>query len=137
MLLTASLLSLFNCARGNATISHGAWLVIAACIIILSGEGLYYSALWLYIVIIVTIRATKPLLNGINGNKSAIKDGFIRNLPIIPALVLLNNYYGLVLLLQGLLYYVCGKIFKEDQTRKAEFFCGLVLGILIQNRGIE
>lgn len=130
-MLTAVLLSLMNMCRGNATIKHWQWLALAAWVIYCQTLSVTDTLLWMWIVIVVTIFATKPLLNAVNGDKKGIAEGFVRNLAIIPALIFLHNWWPLVLLAQGLLYYICGKIWVNNSVRLAEGLTGLILGLLI------
>ena len=125
-MLLAALAALGNMARGNATIPHWAWLVYCAWLAVCFAPDLYHAAAWFYIVVICTIRATRPLLDGINGDKAAIMNGVWRNLPILPAMVLYP--WAGVMLMQGLLYFMVGKWDDNRATRVSEGITGLILG---------
>lgn len=130
-MLTAVLIALFNMARGNATIKHWQWLALAAWIIYCQTLSFTQTLLWMWVVIVITILPTKHLLNAVNGDKKGILNGFVRNLAIIPALVFLHNWWPLVLLAQGLLYYICGKVWVNNSVRLGESITGFILGLLI------
>lgn len=132
-MLTAALLFLFNMARGEGKISHNAWLLLAAWLIIAENGLTFDALLWLMIVVIITIRGTGPtLLIGINGDKRAIIEGLKRNCWVNPALAYLHSWIGLILLTQGFWYWMCGKYVTGGKaTRTAEGITGVVLGSLI------
>ena len=93
------------------------------------GLSIIQSLAFMWVVVVTTIFATRPLLDGINGDPKAILNGIKRNLPILPALYILD-WIGIVLLAQGLLYYVMGRLTEKDPTRKAEGVTGAALGII-------
>ncbi len=130
-MLTAALLATMNMARGQGAISHRTWIIFAAWIALSNSPNLA-GILHLYIILIVTLLPTgSTLLIGIDGHKQAIWKGFVRNLPIMPALWLLHSWTGLILMMQGLLYFLCGKWKDPRATRVAEGLTGLILGLLM------
>lgn len=130
-MLEIALLTLFNMGRGNATISHGVWLLLAFwCGCVMNHLSALDSICFMWVVIVTTIFATKPLLVGIDGDSKAILNGVKRNLPILPALYIMDSWFGLILLLQGLIYYLCGKLNSLNSTRIAEGIIGALLGLI-------
>lgn len=126
MILTAALISLGNMARGNATISHTAWVAYCVWIAVCFAA---HPVAWLIIVITCTIRATGPtLLIGIDGSPKAIWKGLVRNLPILPACIWYP--YAPIMFLHGFCYYLCGKLkyLPDKKTRIAEGISGAILG---------
>lgn len=132
-MLTAALLANFNMCRGNAAINHWQWLVLAGWVIYTYTLDWKLTVIWFYIVIIVTIIGTKPLLHAGQGEIKGILNGFMRNSLILPALWVLHSWIGLILILQPLWYWLFGKLKSNNLVRFGEGFTGLILGWLICN----
>ena len=120
VVLTCSLLMLFNMLRGQGAISHSHWV----CMVwIITG-----SVPMMLISSVVTLEATSHLLDLEHGKVSW--RAFVRNMPILPVLWYLHSYTGLVLLLQPLVYWLCGKWNDNRATRLAEGISGVMLGLV-------
>lgn len=130
-ILTAMMFSVLNMNRGAALVPHWAFWILTGVFIQWNVGDIQATACWGTVFIIVIAQATKPLLAGINGDPSAIKNGAIRNILVLPAAVFLHNWGIPFLLLQGLVYYLCGKWKNRWATRLAEGITGFYLGALL------
>ncbi len=130
MVLTAALLAFFNSARGQSKITHVQWVIISSCIIMLDTMNPLMAIMWIGVTLIVTTRATgKTLLIGLRGDKAAIWKGAIKNLPILP--VCYFSPWAILLLVQGLIFYIWGCVSKDKTTTWPDYITGLILGALI------
>lgn len=120
ILLYAALLALFNSARGNATITHGHWLVMV-WLITTSPEIMLLT-------VITTIFPTRMMLPAIDGHIEGVWRGLLRNSPVLLVAWFTGHWMDAVLMLQPVVYYGCGKLFENEETRKAEYVTGLLLG---------
>lgn len=130
-ILNALLFSTLNMNRGGAQLPRWVFWILTGFFIQWNTNDLQATAAWGVVFVIVIAQATRPLLAGINGNPSAIKDGAVRNIMILPAAVFLHNWGIPFLLLQGLVYYLCGKWKNRWATRLAEGIAGFYLGLIL------